>query len=127
MRRVVQATNIGQAYLHIFKTVLLSDAPQHVLLATLLHLSRQQQLVQDKVCFLEVEDDVELANVAVVFVHLLHEAVNNLQCDQLIVGRVDAGDEEERGVAAIDNFGICLHVRSVCQARASSEEGTFVL
>lgn len=55
---------------------------------------------------MEVEDDVELAHVAVVLVHLLDVAMDNLERDQLIVGGVAAGDEEERGVAAIDDLGI---------------------
>ena len=33
-------------------------------------------------------------------------AVDDFERDQLIVGGVAAGDEEERGIAAIDNFGI---------------------
>lgn len=55
---------------------------------------------------MEVEDDVELAHVAVVLVHLLDVAVDNLEGDQLIVGGVAAGDEEERGVSAIYDLGV---------------------
>jgi hypothetical protein len=55
---------------------------------------------------LEVEDDVELADVAVVLVHLLDVAVDDFERDQLIVGRVAAGDEEERGISAIYNLGV---------------------
>ena len=82
-------------HLHIFQTVLLTDAPKNVLLATFLHLSRQQELVQDKVCLLEVEDDVEFADVAVIFVHLLHVSMDDLQGDQFVVSRCASGDEEQ--------------------------------
>lgn len=34
-----------QLYLHVFKTVLLTDAPQNILLAALLHFTGKQQLV----------------------------------------------------------------------------------
>lgn len=71
-----------------------------------MHLPRKQQLVEDEVCLLEVEDDVELADVAVVLVHLLNVAVDDFERDQLIVGRVAAGDEEERGISAIDDLGV---------------------
>lgn len=73
-------------HLHIFQAVLLTDTPQHILLTTLLHLSRQQELVQDKVCLLEVEDDVEFTHVAVVLVHLLHVSMDDFQTDQFVVG-----------------------------------------
>lgn len=85
----------------------MSYAAQYVLLAALLHLAGQQELVEDEVGLLEVEDDVELADVAVVLVHLLDVAVDNLEGDELIVGRVAAGNEEERGVATVDNLGVC--------------------
>ena len=54
---------------------------------------------------MEVEDDVELADVAEVTVEDLHEEVDHLQRHQLVVGLVDAGDEEERGVALVDHLG----------------------
>lgn len=82
-------------HLHIFQTVLLTDAPKNVLLATFLHLSRQQELVQDKVCLLEVENDVEFADVAIVLVHLLHVSMDDLQGDQFVVSRCASGDEEQ--------------------------------
>lgn len=89
------AESSGFTHLHVFQAVLLADTSEHVLLAALLHLTRQQKLVEDEVCLLEVEDDVELADVAVVLVHLLDVAMDNLEGDQLIVGGVAAGDEEE--------------------------------
>ena len=98
------------AHLHVLKAVLLPYAAQHVLLAALLHLAGQQQLVEDEVGLLEVEDDVELAHVAVVLVHLLDVAMDDLEGDQLIVSRVAAGDEEERGISAIYDLGVWKNV-----------------
>ena len=93
-------------YLHVLQAVLCSNDSKHILLAALLHFSSDQQLVEDKVGLLEVEDDVQLADVAVVLVHLLNVAVDDFERDQLIVGRVAAGDEEERGISAIDDLGV---------------------
>jgi hypothetical protein len=94
-------------HLHILQTVLCSNDAEHVLLAAFLHLTGDQQLIEDEVGLLEVEDDVQLAHVAVVFVHLLDIAVDDLEGDQLIVGVVGSGDEEKRGVAAVDDFCVC--------------------
>jgi hypothetical protein len=79
-------------HLHILQTVLCSNDTEHVLLAAFLHLAGDQQLVEDEVGLLEVEDDI---------------AVDDLEGDQLIVGVVGSGDEEKRGVAAVDDFCVC--------------------
>jgi hypothetical protein len=84
----------------------LAYAPQHVLLAAFLHLACQQQLVEYKVCLLKVEDDVQLANIAVVLVHLLDVAMDDLQRDQLIVCGGAPGYEEEGGVSSVDYLGV---------------------
>ena len=94
-------------HLHLLQAVLGANDPQHILLAALLHFSREQELIEDEVGLLEVEDDVELADVAVVLVHLLDVAVHDLEGDELVVGGVGGGDEEEGGVAAVDDFGVC--------------------
>lgn len=83
------------AYLHILQTVLLADYSQHILLTALLNLPGQEQLVQYEVRFLEVEDDVQLAHVAVVLVHLLDVAVHHLERDQLVVRGCASRDEKE--------------------------------
>lgn len=57
---------------------------------------------------MEIEDDVELADVAVVFVHLLDVAVHDFKGDEFVVRGVGGGDEEEGGVAAVDYFGVCI-------------------
>ena len=91
-------------HLHIFQTILLADAPQHIFLAALLHFAGQEEFVQDEICLLEVEDNVQLAHIAIVFVHLLNVSVNNLEGDQFVVGGSTPGDEEERCIATIDHF-----------------------
>ena len=71
-----------------------------------MHLSRQQEFIQYEICLLEIEDNIQLANVAVVFVHLLYVTMYDFEGDEFIVGGVGGGDEEEGGVAAVDDFGI---------------------
>jgi len=81
-------------YLHVFERVLLRYAAQHVLLAAFLQLSRQQELVENVICLCKREDDVKLANVAVVLVHLLDVSVDDLEGDQLVVlGRASSNEE----------------------------------
>lgn len=43
---------------------------------------------------MEIEDNVQLAHVSVVFVHLLDVAVDDLEVDQFIVGGGTSGDKE---------------------------------
>jgi len=93
-------------HLHVFQAILLANAPQHIFLAALLHLTGQEEFVQDEICLLEVEDNVQLAHIAIVLVHLLNVSVNNLESDQFVVGGSTAGDKEEGGIATIDNLGV---------------------
>lgn len=55
---------------------------------------------------MEVENDVELAHVAIIFVHLLDVSVDDLEGYELIVGGIATGDEEQGGIATIDDFGV---------------------
>jgi len=71
----------GNAHLHIFETVLLADDPKHVFLAAFLHLASQYKLVEYKIRLLEIEDDVELAHVAVVLVHLFDVSMHDFESD----------------------------------------------
>lgn len=68
-------------HLHIFQAVLLTYAPQDILLAAFLHLSRQQEFIQYEIYLLKIEDNIQLANVAVVFVHLFHVSMDNFEGD----------------------------------------------
>ena len=72
--------------------------------ARLLHLSGEQALVEDSVDLVEVEDEVELADVAEVAVEHLDEEVDALEVGELVVARVDAEGEEEARVAAVDDL-----------------------
>lgn len=72
-----------------------------------MHLASEKQLVQNEVCLLEIEDDVQFTNVAVVFVHLLDVAMHNLEGDELVVVGSAPGDEEEGCVASVDYLCIC--------------------
>mmetsp|Transcript_75312 Transcript_75312/g.215645 ORF Transcript_75312/g.215645 Transcript_75312/m.215645 type:complete len:238 (+) Transcript_75312:33-746(+) len=81
--------------------VLLRDVVEHGPLAGLLQLARDDDLVEDVVGLVEVEDQVQLAHVAEVAVQALHEVVDGLESEQLVVVGLDAGDEEEAGVALV--------------------------
>lgn len=74
-----------------------------------MHLASDQQFIENEVGLLEVEDDIQLADIAVVFVHLLDIAVDDLERDQLVVGIVGCGDEKKRGIAAVYDFGVCCY------------------
>ena len=93
-------------YLHILQTVLLADAPEHVLFATFLHLARQQKFIKDEVCFLKVENDVQLADVSVVLIHLFYITMYYLEGSEFVIGRRTASDEKEGGIASINNLSI---------------------
>lgn len=96
-------------------------APQNILLAAFLHLSCQQEFVQNKVCLLEIENDIKLADVSVVLVHLFDVSVDGLEGDQLVVGRGATGDEKEGGITAVDDFGICTRNNSAVKGIFKSE------
>lgn len=93
-------------HLHILKTILCANHAEHILLTAFLHLAGEEQFIKDEVGLLEVEDDVQLAHVAVVLVHLFYVAVNNLERDELVIRRVGGGDEEERGISTVYDFGV---------------------
>jgi hypothetical protein len=77
---------------------------KHHLLARLLNLAGQEHLVEDGVDLVKVEDEVELADVAEEGVEDLDEEVDGLEEGELVVVCVDAGAEEEAGVAAVDDL-----------------------
>lgn len=93
-------------YLHVFQTVLLANTSEDVLLAAFLHLTSEEELIENEVCLLKVEDNIELAHIAIIFVHLFDEAMHDLQGNELVIRRVYPGDEEKGGIAPIDNLGI---------------------
>lgn len=77
---------------------------QHDLLARLLDLACQEDLVEDGVDLVEVEDQVKLADVAEEGVEDLDEEMDGFEERELVVVGVDAGAEEEAGVAPVDDL-----------------------
>ena len=77
---------------------------QYNLLAGLLNLAGQEDLVEDGVDLVEVEDEVELADVAEEGVEDLDEEVDSLEEGELVVVGVDAGAEEEARVPPVDDL-----------------------
>lgn len=53
---------------------------------------------------MEVEYEIQLADIAEVFVENLHEALHQFQDDQLILVLVDDGYEVETGVSFVDDL-----------------------
>lgn len=72
--------------------------------ARLLDLARKKHLVEDGVHLVEVEDQIQLADIAEESVEDLDEEVDGLEEGQLVVVGVDARAEEEAGVPAVDDL-----------------------
>ena len=77
---------------------------QNNLLARLLNLARQKDLVEDRVDLVKVEDEVELAHVAEEGVEHLDKEVDGLEVRQLVVVGVDARAEKEPRVPPVDEL-----------------------
>lgn len=77
---------------------------QHDLLARLLDLAGQEDLIEDSVDLVEVEDQIQFADVAEESVEDLDEEVNGLEEGELVVVRVDASAEEEARVPPVDDL-----------------------
>jgi hypothetical protein len=77
---------------------------EHNLLTRLFDLARQEHLVEDGIDLVEVEDKVKLADVSEKGIEDLDEEVNSLEECELVIVCVDAGAEEETGVAAVDDL-----------------------
>lgn len=45
-------------YLHVFQTVLLAYTSEDILLAAFLHLSGEEEFIENEICLLKIEDDV---------------------------------------------------------------------
>lgn len=79
-------------------------AGEHDLLARLLNLARQEDLVEYRVDLVEVEDEVELAHVAEEGVEYLDEEVDGLEVGELVVVCIDARAEEESRVPPVHHL-----------------------
>lgn len=88
----------------LFQLIQMFEPRQNYLLARLLDLAGQEDLVQDCVDLVEVEDQVQLAYVAEEGVEDLDEEVDGLEVGQLVVVGVDAGAEEQARVPSVDNL-----------------------
>lgn len=77
---------------------------QNYLLARLLDLAGQEDLVEDGVDLVKVENQVELADIAEEGVKNLDKEVDGLEVGELVVVGVDAGAEEEARVAAVNDL-----------------------
>jgi hypothetical protein len=85
---------------------LLPDTTKHILFATLLELTGKQQFIENVVSLGEGEDDVQLAHVSVVLVHLLDVSVDDFESDQFVVFGGATCDKKQRCVAAVHNLGV---------------------
>jgi hypothetical protein len=75
-------------------------------LAGLEDLASDQEFVEHAVDLIEIEHDVEFADVAEVLVEGLHEEVDELQVQQFVVVDVDADGEVESGVPFVDDLEV---------------------
>ncbi len=89
---------------YLFQLVQVLESGQNGLLARLLNLAGEKDLVEDGVDLVKVEDEIELGDVAKEGVEDLDEEVDGLEVGELIVICVDADAKEEAGVAAVDDF-----------------------
>lgn len=92
----------------LFQLVQVLQPRQHDLLARLLDLAGEEDLVEDGVDLVKVEDEIELADVAEEGVEDLDEEVDGLEVGELVVVDVDAGAEEEAGVAAVHDLVVAV-------------------
>ena len=80
------------------------EAREDDLLGGLLDLTGEEDLVEDGVDLVEVEDEVELADVAEEGVEDLDEEVDRLEVGQLVIVGVDAGAEEKPRVPPVHDL-----------------------
>jgi hypothetical protein len=77
---------------------------QHNLLTRLLNLPRQENLIENGIHLVEVEHQIQLADVAEKGVEHLDKEVDRLEVGELIIVCVDAGAKEEAGVPPVDDL-----------------------
>ena len=82
----------------VHEGVVLAYHLQRLLLATLHDEPAYNHLLQNEVCLVEVEDQVQLADIAKVAVKDLDEVMDDVEDDELVVFLLDAGNEVERGI-----------------------------
>ena len=67
-----------------------------------LHLSAEEEFVEDEIGFFKVEDDVELTDRSEIFVQDLNISVDHLQSAQFVVAFIHGETEEETRVPLVD-------------------------
>lgn len=69
-------------------------------------LAGQEHLVHDRVYFVEVEHQIQLADIVEILVQNLHEVVNGFEITQVVIIHVDTDAEVETSIATINNFEV---------------------
>lgn len=77
---------------------------QYLLLAGFLYLPGQNVFIQNGVHTVEVEHNVQLANIGKVRIQKLDEEMDGFQVAQLVVGNVDGNGEEQAGISPVDEL-----------------------
>lgn len=77
---------------------------QNDLLTRLLDLAGQKHLIENSVDLVEIEDEVEFADVAEKGIKHLNEKMDRLEVGKLVVVGVDARAEEEACVSSVDDL-----------------------
>lgn len=72
--------------------------------ASLFDLAGQEDFVEDGIYFVEVEDEVQLADIAEEGIEDLDKEVDGLEVCKFVVVGVDADAEEEACVSSVDDF-----------------------
>lgn len=87
-----------------FQLVQVFKPRQDNLFASLFNLASKEDLVENSIYFVKVENKIKLTHVSEESVEHLNEEVNCLEVGEFVVVGVDAGAEEEAGVAAVDDL-----------------------
>mmetsp|Transcript_13785 Transcript_13785/g.41621 ORF Transcript_13785/g.41621 Transcript_13785/m.41621 type:complete len:225 (+) Transcript_13785:280-954(+) len=104
----------------LHQLVLHLDHARDGLLAGLLQLPRQHHFVQHEVRLVEIKDEVKLANIPEVSIEHLHEVVDDLQCDELIVPAINAAHEVQTCVPLVYHL-LVLPVKEVAQLQSAAQ------
>ena len=85
-----------------------SDGSENARAIRLAYLPVRNHLVENHVRAIDVEHDVELANVLEILIERFDDVVYEFQDGELVLFAVDAEDEVERRVLAIDDLHVAI-------------------
>jgi len=88
----------------LFQTVQIVETFQYHGFARLLYLTGQEDLVEDSVCLIEIEHQIQLTYVLEECVEDFNEEVDGLQVRKFIVVCIDAEAEEKPGITPVDDL-----------------------